>query len=421
MATGLKLRIKNTANDVVVDRTFTQFPVRIGRNTLNDLCIVDRFVSQFHAVVELHGDELMLRDLGSSNGTKLSGNRAPAHTLTSLEPHKNSFGIGPLTIDALVAEVAVEAYEENVPQSLGEASTGDDEGILDNSFITNINETLAFNDPKLAAARAQFEAAEGTPGGNLQSTLLLDQSEFERKKAAALEKARQFQLQQAAQAATASVPPVSDNPKQRRLEQIALQGVREIASTLLPHAKPLDDPEDLARFLTKLRDTVEVFLRAFVPLRDGYRQFASQMQIQRGPAQSERRVETAKDERELAEHLLDWTQKGREAHKAIEGTFADLMIHQLALLHAIMRGVKSLLDELSPKATDAALEELKKQGKTNFMWGPWRFKELWRVYGGKHGDMDDGDKRMFAALFGADFAESYKQYRSMVDTPEDSE
>ena len=61
-----------------------------------------------------------------------------------------------------------------------------------------------------------------------------------------------------------------------------------------------------------------------------------------------------------------------------------------------------------------------KQGKTNFSWGPWRFKELWRVYGSKHADMDDGDKRIFAALFGADFADSYNQYRSMVDTPDDA-
>lgn len=417
MATGLKLRITNTANDVCVDRTFTQFPVRIGRNTLNDLCIVDRFVSQFHAVVELRGTDLVLRDLGSSNGTKLSGNRAPPHEPTSLTPHQNSFSIGPLKIDALVAEVAVDAYEETPGQAVGEEVTGDDEGVLDNSFITNINETLAFADPKVAAARAQYAATEGGPPppvGGLHSTLLLDQNEFERKKAAALERAKQFQAQQA----STSPPPSTGESRQRRLEQIALQGVREIASTLLPNAKPIEDPEDLARFLTKLRDTVEVFLRAFVPLRDGYRQFASQMHIGRAPQSGERRVETAQDERELAEHLLDWTQKGREAHKAIEGTFADLMIHQLALLHAIMRGVKSLLDELSPKSVDAALTEQQKQGKANFGWGPWRFKELWRVFEAKHGDMDDGDKRMFAALFGADFAESYKQYRSMLDTPE---
>ena len=164
-----------------------------------------------------------------------------------------------------------------------------------------------------------------------------------------------------------------------------------------------------------MRDTIEVFLRCFIPLREGYRQFASQMQIQRGGAGS---IESAKDERELAVLLLDWAIRGGEAHRAVEGTFADLMIHQLALLHALMRGVKSLLDTLSPKSLDQAFEELEKQGKTNFAWGPWRFKELWRLYNAKHGDVDDGDKRMFSALFGPDFAESYKQYRATIDAPE---
>ncbi len=418
LTTGLHLRITNTVNNTCVDRTFPQFPVRVGRNTLNDLNIVDRFVSQFHAVVELHGSELMLRDLGSSNGTKIGGQRAPAHEPMGLGAHRNAFSIGPLVFEARLTEV--EAYADRAPQSLGPAALRDDDAVLEDSFITNINETLAFDNPALLAARAKFAAAEAAgkapsdappnaaaARAALTGTLLLDQDAVNQSRQAALARA-QAQQQGAAQEA-----------KQRRLEQIALQGVREIARALLPNAGALDEPEDLIRFLSKMRDTIEVFLRCFLPLRDGYRQFASQMHIQQGGAEDSRaRIDAAQNERELAQQLLDWNAKGPEAHKAVEGTFADLMIHQLALLHAIMRGVKSLLDELSPKALDASFEELAKQGKTNFSWGPWRFKELWRVYSAKHGDIDDGDKRMFAALFGPDFAESYKQYRSTVDAPE---
>lgn len=405
-------------NNTCVDRTFPQFPVRVGRNTLNDLNIVDRFVSQFHAVVELHNGELMLRDLGSSNGTKIGGQRAPAHEPMGLAAHRNAFSIGPLVFEARLTEV--EAYADRAPQSLGPAALRDDDAVLEDSFITNINETLAFDNPALLAARAKFAAAEaaGTSPSEappnaaaaraaLTGTLLLDQEAVNQSRQAALARA-QAQQQGAAQEA-----------KQRRLEQIALQGVREIARALLPNAGALEEPEDLIRFLSKLRDTIEVFLRCFLPLRDGYRQFASQMHIQqRGAGDTRARIDAAQNERELAQQLLDWNAKGPEAHKAVEGTFADLMIHQLALLHAIMRGVKSLLDELSPRALDASFEALAKQGKTNFSWGPWRFKELWRVYSAKHGDIDDGDKRMFAALFGPDFAESYKQYRSTVDAPE---
>jgi type VI secretion system protein ImpI len=429
LSNGLKLRITNTVNNSCVDRTFTRFPVRIGRSTLNDLNILDRFVSQFHAVVELHGDELMLRDLGSSNGTKVGSARAPAHEPTPLAPHKNAFGIGPLVIEARIVEVAEEEEEEEpAPQTLGPAALnaeGEEESVLENSFITNINQTLAFDaggNAEIAAVRAKLEQALKSeaeaagrpperPKPKLDGTLLLHGD------AANLQRMGKTGQPLPGQPQQAQPQPSPAEAKQRRLEQIALQGVREIARALLPKAPPLDEPEDLVRFLSKVRDTIEVFLRCFIPLREGYRQFASQMQIQRGGAGS---IESATDERELAVHLLDWSVRGGEAHRAVEGTFADLMIHQLALLHALMRGVKSLLDALSPKALDLAFEELEKQGKTNFSWGPWRFKELWRLYNAKHGDVDDGDKRMFSALFGPDFAESYKQYRATIDTPESS-
>ena len=147
----------------------------------------------------------------------------------------------------------------------------------------------------IAEARAKFAAAEAAPaarGGVLTSTLLLDQD--------AINKQRQ-----AAFARLQSQPPVQQQgvtaeAKQRKLEQLALQGVREIARALLPNAGALEEPEDLVRFLSKLRDTIEVFLRCFIPLRDGYQQFASQMRIHQDSAG---RVESASDERQLAQHL----------------------------------------------------------------------------------------------------------------------
>jgi type VI secretion system protein ImpI len=424
LATGLKLKITNSANNTTVERSFAKFPVRIGRNTLNDLNIIDRFVSQFHAVVEVHDRTLKLRDLGSSNGTKIGEGRAPAHQPVDLAPHNGTFGIGPLVLEAKLIEV--DEVAEKPPQSLGEAGIPyDDNAVLEDSFVTNINEMVAFDNPALAAARAAFEAGgvekpSGPPPDKkaFTGTLLLDENEVQKQKADAMRRIEAFKAAGAVGpggtvSLTPSAPP-DPMLKERRLETLALQGVREIAKALLPSAPPIEEPEDLVRFLSKVRDTIEVFLRCFIPLRDGYRQFASQLHIQR----SNDSVEAAKDERELAASLLDWRKgaHGGDAYKSVEGTFADLMIHQLALLHAIMQGVKSLLDELSPKTIDAALEELAKQGKTNFSWGPWRFKELWRVFATKHSDIDDGDKRMFSALFGPDFAESYKQYRGTVDS-----
>jgi len=197
---------------------------------------------------------------------------------------------------------------------------------------------------------------------------------------------------------------------------IALQGVLELGRLYLPRQQ-LNTPEDIAAFLSKIRDTLDVFLRSFIPLRDGYRQFASQMDLRapvRGGGEVARDgggVLTARTEQALAERLLGLDDEAGTAHSGIEGLFADLMIHQLALLNGIMKGVKSLLHELAPASIERSVKDLARQGKGGFTLGPWRFKQLWAMYETRYADVDDGDKRTFAALFGREFATAYSEFR----------
>jgi|APSaa5957512622_1039677.scaffolds.fasta_scaffold35144_2 pSer/pThr/pTyr-binding forkhead associated (FHA) protein len=50
----------------------------IGRNQGWDVCLPDRAVSRPHAEIERRGDEFVLRDLGSANGTLLNATRLEA-------------------------------------------------------------------------------------------------------------------------------------------------------------------------------------------------------------------------------------------------------------------------------------------------------------------------------------------------------
>ncbi|HUK92104.1 MAG TPA: SpoIIE family protein phosphatase [Blastocatellia bacterium] len=47
----------------------------IGRSSRNDICISDPFASRLHAEVRLEGDQLVLVDMGSANGTYLNARR----------------------------------------------------------------------------------------------------------------------------------------------------------------------------------------------------------------------------------------------------------------------------------------------------------------------------------------------------------
>ncbi|MBV9960512.1 MAG: FHA domain-containing protein, partial [Acidobacteria bacterium] len=71
------------------DRASDTFPlgrlrITIGRSARNDLCIPDPFASRVHAEVRREGDEYVLQDLGSANGTLYNG--APAGGSIPLAP-----------------------------------------------------------------------------------------------------------------------------------------------------------------------------------------------------------------------------------------------------------------------------------------------------------------------------------------------
>lgn len=52
-----------------------QGPVTIGRHRGNVLRLGDDSVSRYHCVIERSGEVVTLRDLGSSNGTRVNGER----------------------------------------------------------------------------------------------------------------------------------------------------------------------------------------------------------------------------------------------------------------------------------------------------------------------------------------------------------
>jgi len=60
---------------------FVEGRARIGRSEESDVFLVDPSVSRTHAVVEVDGVEPLVRDLGSTNGTFVNGERIEARPL----------------------------------------------------------------------------------------------------------------------------------------------------------------------------------------------------------------------------------------------------------------------------------------------------------------------------------------------------
>jgi pSer/pThr/pTyr-binding forkhead associated (FHA) protein len=67
---------------IVRPKDYEEFTIKVdkvrmtmGRSSRNDICISDPFASRLHAEVRQEGDQIVLVDMGSANGTYLNGQR----------------------------------------------------------------------------------------------------------------------------------------------------------------------------------------------------------------------------------------------------------------------------------------------------------------------------------------------------------
>ncbi|MBN2194434.1 MAG: FHA domain-containing protein [Polyangiaceae bacterium] len=419
MAQGIAVRVFNTTDQSATDYTLRRLPVRIGRNQLNDLVLEYPFVSQFHAVLELGDRGLRLCDLGSTNGTTLrSTGRMVANQRVDLVDHQYEFAIV-----ALVLRVWAVTLPDGAPaptsarRPLGVSTLfgggAKPTGQAGADAFQALSQGLIGHYANYRAGWVQFLRAleAGIQAYPPQVRAALVQQAVQSFPEAALEP--EFR----SLAAGFGVMP--DQPGAMSMDSVALQALRELAADFLPDRPPPASPQDAAAFAARLQSTLDVFIRCFLPLRDGYRQFESEMAIRNSmnpPLGDPWRasVNSAKDAKELSRLLLDWRGTSTECFSEIESTFADLMIHQVAMLNGVVRGVRALLAELAP----AAIEKYVAEGRAKaggMLVGPLKFKVLWRVFMERYADFAEDERQIQSLLFGAQFARAYGESRGGED------
>jgi type VI secretion system protein ImpI len=433
------------------ERTLTTLPIRIGRNALNDFVVPHNYVSDFHARVEEVEGRIAIVDLNSRNGVFLRGGSAkvPARlapqVAVDLAPYHYEFFIGPF-LRVVLEQIQLPEGEEPEPKSSGTVLRNRqalDTGPPGAAYASGVRGTSPMP-PGLQPGPAA-PGSPGLPGSalpNLPSVAPLPPLDgraagpSEPPRAAAgwpqapvggssrpqdpwgaqVPPAYGSGAQAMGQPAPAAHSPALAKTGHINLttEALAVQGLRELAASLVPGPR-LETTGDIARLITKIHDTLEVFCRCFIPLRDGYAQFVSSLDLQRASMQrsanrsrSYLAVEMARDPAAVAAALLDWKEHSLDAPKAIENIFADLMVHQVALLDGVMQGVRGLLDELSPENIEKMLDAREGRGPLGLNLG--RYKALWETYCERFAELSE-EKQAFGHIFGRDFTEAYREYR----------
>lgn len=399
MPVALVARVVDTQTNQSFEVTYERFPVRIGRNQLNDLHIDRPYVSQFHAAIDLRDRQILIRDLGSTNGTVYAGQRLQRDAPVDVT-HNPEITIGPVTIRFTIVEAQKkEDRREGFLDMSGEAWAQQHPGgrkppIAPGAEDPYVRQLL----PYLEA----YRAAWGTVYRILYDHLARLQPDVRQ---AYL---RRLASEQAAVAAEADFqklaqyygvdPAAMGEMNPSRAAQTALA---ELSRTLAPGTKPLDDVGSILQFARRLRDSMEVFLKCFISLRDGYQAFTEQMLGSDGIDQNDR-VAAAKDAKELGVVLLT-PAGGPEAARQLNESFIEVMAHEVKLLNGVMEGVKTLLGRLSPRTLE---DELERKGKKGGLFSS-KYEELWKLYESRHGDYAGEDKQTFEAIFGPQFARAY--------------
>jgi|CZKU01.1.fsa_nt_gi type VI secretion system protein ImpI len=398
MAWGFRIRFQSRDGTVQGERNAFGLPVRIGRNALNDCQILHGFVSDFHAVIELVNGRLGVRDLQSRNGVQTpTGEAIGRGGPFDLTATGNTFVIGQFVT------VHVDMFER--PDEVGARFSNTNGAILGNRAVLN----SAPNDARAApnwrpSAPVPGPSGPPPPGPAVGSWPGAQPG---------LQPNNNYGPPPPAQGPT----PLPDGRAVSRstqhlsmtTEALALVGLRELASSFVPGV-PLETTGDVARLLTKLHDSLEVFCKCFIPLREGYAQFVSSMDLNRAVSQRSlsrsvdaMRVQAARDPAELASALLDWRSQNYDAPQVVESILADLMIHHVAVIEGVTRGVAALLQELSPEN----IEQAERDGGSAAIFG--KYKALWKVFQTRHEELMN-ETRRFEVVFGPDFAATYRKY-----------
>jgi type VI secretion system protein ImpI len=430
---------------------FAALPIRIGRNPLNDYQVRQLSVSSFHARIEDVDGKICIRDLGSKNGVFIPDyygatmpKRAAADTPIDLSASGFQFFLGPqLRIQITFEQAAHSLAFRDLPASgsvLGNPAMlldapgagqppGMGYGAQPPGQHAGSNPPPAPGYPSLPV-QPGYGAPQGYPGGSGQQPAMpMPGYPGGSGQQPAVPNLPGLPGQSAPPAYAppgvgggfqqpGSLPQAGPGRRANNTqffdemggtESLAIQGLRELAGSLVP-GLTLETSGDVARFITKLHDAVDVFCRCFIPLREGYTQFVSSLdlaRVQKSAYHSEAyaKVAEARTPEAVAAAMLDFRDRSFDAPQAIEGMFADLMLHQMALLDGVMRGVRALLDELSPENLE------NQQGGGALGLGIGKHKALWQAYRQRYEDLSE-ERQAFAYIFGPEFTNAYRQYRA---------
>ena len=99
--------------------------------------------------------------------------------------------------------------------------------------------------------------------------------------------------------------------------------------------------------MARCQRILEGFSDAFVALKKGYEEFGAEVGVR--PLGGSTPVHLARSGREVMDHLLAPTLDVEGCLRDLKAVFADMGIHEIAMMEGITQGIRALLESLDPR------------------------------------------------------------------------
>jgi type VI secretion system protein len=176
-----------------------------------------------------------------------------------------------------------------------------------------------------------------------------------------------------------------------------MAAVQRLAQGVRPDEEPPRSAEEAERFLACVEDVLRASAKAFVELQKGQEQFGREMGVR--TIKEFTPLHAAGTPDNVLKYLLDWQKGGPHRTQELVGVYADVMIHQVALINGVMEGVRSLLARLDPAEIERSVSSA---------WGG-RAALAWKAFVQRYQELTEADRNITEHVFGPDFARAYAE------------
>jgi len=322
---------------------FDQSPVRIGRNPLNNVVLEGNFVSGWHGIIRFDDTGTYYFDLGSTNGTCLDGKKLQKNTaIPILQPTRFTIWMFELIVTPCVPGTLPTRQQR--PSAVGTMPA-----------TSRSTEVVQVGATPQTPSQTHGSPSRIVPVGGGRMPTPPPPS-----------------------GAPAPFPaPIARSPSQ------------------FPAPDPAgDQPTD--RLIRCLR-IIGAFSEAFMGLKKGYEQFGSEVGVR--PLSGTTPLHRARTSQEIVQYLLDPSIDPDVCARDLNAVFADMGIHDVALMEGISQSVRVLLAKLDPNAMDF------KMGAG--LWSGSKSKAKWSEYVETFNNLLAEDAALHAEIFGEEFASAY--------------